>query len=160
MELSTPAVRQMIGLFRHLVAELPPGTATLKVETGLKNAPNGTRLEVTPSVGQAARMVAMVLDRGTIFLTFGRAASFEFQVECGDSIEASPFEEIETLSRAVIEGKIEEELWVVGSQVFKGTARITLPTGTRTMHYRGSFHPVEKTEKQQVKYLPYRVSGK
>jgi hypothetical protein len=155
---TSTAETQMLALFRKLVEGLPSGTAALEVHSHRERGVKGARLEIRPSLHAAARIAVLVLDTGAVFLTLGRATSFEFQLDQGPPHDQS-LEEIEALCKAIIGGKLEENLWLAGSEVFRCSGKIALPSGNRTTHYRGSFHPFERVRRKQVKYLPYVISG-
>lgn len=157
MEPTSAAELQIIGLFRKMVTSLPVDKVSLKIGAASQSIPGRTRVELIPSVPTAAGIVAVVLNRGVVSLTLGRATPFEFQVGVGGSPDRSPLSEIESLCKAVIEGRFEEEVWFVGPKIFKCVGKIATGGGTRTIHYRGSFHPFARAEKRHFRYTAYVV---
>ncbi len=146
---------QIIELFRKVAAGLPSGTASLTIDSLPALAHHATRVELAPARSGAAKIVAVVVKRGVVYLTLGRATPSEFQASADGFLDPPHMREIEGLCRAVIEGCFEEDLWALGPEVFKCTGKITVRGRTRTVHYRGSFHPFARTERQHIRYAPY-----
>jgi hypothetical protein len=157
VEPTSVAESQVIALFRRLVGGLPAGGASLKIDARSQSIPDGTRVELIPSLPTAAKIAAVVLKEGVVYLTLGRATPCEFEVKNGDTPDRSPIGEIESLCKAVIDGWFEEDVWFIGSKIFKCVGKITLAGRTRTIHYRNSFHPLTRSEKQHFQYAPYVV---
>jgi hypothetical protein len=151
---------QIVSLFRELVKECSQNSVSLRVQPNQEPTLKGTRLELTPTLSTAAKIVAVALDRGVVYLTFGRATPFELQTENGSPGGPPPLAQIKALCSAVMQGKFEEKLWLVDSQVFKCTGKIALGDKVVTIHYRGSFHPFGKTKKEHIKYSPYLVKAR
>jgi hypothetical protein len=143
----------VISLFQTFARELPQDAVSLEI--GPSNDPllGGTRLELIPTSPTAAKIFALVLNRCVVYVTFGSATPFEAQIEDGNISGA--ISEIKALCEAVIEGKFEEDIWFAGPQIFKSVGRIDVGKRTNIIHYRGSFHPFERTRKKNIKYSSY-----
>jgi len=145
---------EVVTLFRQLAESLPAGSVSLEIKPNPEPLIGGTRVELVPVVSGAARIVAIATNRGVVYLTFGKSTPFEAQVERG-STPSKLIEDIRPFCKAVIEGKFEENIWLVGSRAFKSVGKLEVGGKIITIHYRGSFHPFEKTENEHIKYAPF-----
>ena len=145
---------QVATLFRQLAESLPEGSVSLEIKPNSEPVLRGTRIELIPAVSSAARISAVALNRGVVYLTFGRATSLEVEVEHGCS-PGTLIEDIRPLCEAVIRGNFEEDVWLEGSRAFKSIGRVNLGGKVITIRYRGSFHPFERTNKEHIEYSPF-----
>jgi hypothetical protein len=151
---SQPLESAIVVFFRQLAESLPPGSAQLGIGPNPEATFGGTRVELKPALAEAATIIALALNRGVVYLTFGRATLFEAQMERGGS-PRSLIEHIEPLCKAVIDGMFEENISVAGSEVFKSVGKLNVGGKVITIHYRGSFHPFGRTQKRHIKYAPF-----
>jgi hypothetical protein len=151
---SQPLEAQVVIFFRQLAESLPKGSASLEIKPNPEPLLGGTRIELIPAVSSAARIVAVAINRGVVYLTFGRATPLEIQVEHRGSPGAL-IEDIRPFCEAVIGGNFEEDIWLEGSRAFKSIGRLNLGGKVITIRYRGSFHPFDRTNKEHIKYSPF-----
>lgn len=151
---SRPLEMLVVALFRQLAESVPEGSASLRIEPNPEPVLGGTRIELIPAVSNAARIIAVVLNRGVVYLTFGRATTLEVQVERGKS-PADLVEDIRVLCEAIIEGNFEEDVWLEGSRAFKCVGKVDVGGRVITIRHRGSFHPFGRTNKEHIDYSPF-----
>ncbi len=143
---------RLINLFKEILDSLPVGRASLKIKHAPQIQHEGVSISLTPVTNSAAPIVADARDGWSIIsLVFGRSTLVE--VLPGDKL--TQLDEVRAMCEAVIQGRFEEDLWLVGSEVTKCIGRIEIDGEGRVFRYFGRSFPFKKKERSNIKYSPY-----
>lgn len=139
-------LREISQLFERLIAELPPGTATLNITPVSKG--RGTVVEILPANPRAADF-GVHCDECDIFsFSFGKLSGWEWPYERRYRYdEKSTLAEVEEMSRAIIAGDCEEiRRW------FSRTGRIFVEGYTYKMT---DLPKIPRSPFGTIRYAPY-----
>lgn len=140
-------------LFQDLVSSLPPHCASLKI---VDDSSTGyLTVVVTPSSDKAARIHAEVDDRVGVTLSFGKGAVFEVPVKGMRYTNLPCLEEVRALCMAVMAGRFEEEVLLVGTDVLGARAKIYLDKPVNERWRELKFYPFRRIVKENLKYSAY-----
>lgn len=135
------------------------GTVNLSVECANDAHRSGKSISVIPRRLGAAPIIAYCENGGAvIYLTIGRNTSLELALEGNSYTNLKGAEELIAITKAVIEGRFEEDIWIRDSKIVKSVGRIFIDAG-RPITITNSYfltNPFVSLEKEVCMYLPYR----
>jgi hypothetical protein len=100
-------LRQIRDMLDRLIAELPPGTATLNVRPVQKG--RGTVIEIVPANPESADFGVHCDESDFFSFSFGKVSGWEWPYERRYQYdEKDTFAEVEEMSRAIVAGNCEE----------------------------------------------------
>lgn len=154
MKIERPDTRdieqEVLREVRTLVKGLPEEAAKVSVE--LPSNVHGPILKVVPRSEGAAEIVIHIESPQQLDLTIGRGCHFELYEENQREL----LEELRRFLRAVVEGRLEETVWIRGDTVLKSKGRVGLETKTIRISYRNMVVPKRGARtKQRFVYQPY-----
>jgi hypothetical protein len=150
-------LRQVKQLFSNMLAELPERSAVMQVEA--RN--QVTVVDLLPTNPNAARLRAIVPKDPNegVTLVAGRGSFFEIPAIGGRYTGQPLIQELEIICRAVISGKLEENVIFDGDELLQGKGKIQLPDTMIVRWRRPVFRLFRKKEKKQFNYESYRSIG-
>ena len=145
----------LVRLFQELVSGLPVGCAELSIKRRPEIEHDGVSIWLRPSNPQAAQIVVDAENGdSTVCIALGVRTPSEV-LPCRSQ---TVLDQVKDVCQAVFDGKFEEELWVVGSEVTKCVARIEYGGRTHVYRYYDGLFPFRKKERKVIRYSPYCLS--
>jgi hypothetical protein len=146
---------RLVKLFQGIVSALPAGCATLRVKRAPEIEHDGVSIWLTPSNPQAAEIVADAKNGdSTVSVCVGQRTPIEVLPTRNHTI----VDDVREICQAVIDGKLQEELWLVGNDVIKCIAKIELGGKVHVFRYYDGLYPFSKKERKLIHYSPYCLS--
>ncbi len=107
---------EIYELYRDLLSGLPQGTATLARQPS-EDPAGGEDIVITPANPTSAQ-ITLHPSGDIIYTAIGRHTTFELWVSSRKQEELE-LENLRNLSRAVIDGKFSEDIWMVNGEIVK-----------------------------------------
>jgi hypothetical protein len=144
---------EIFELYRELLSDLPPGTASLTRQRS-RDPAGGEDIDVTPTNPNSAQISHHPLG-DVIYSSVGRHTTTEFWVGSRKQ-EEQELENLRKISRAVIEGKFSEDVWTLDDKVVKSRATIQIDGKMRGIGAFVTFsNPLRRKQRQHFDYAPY-----
>jgi hypothetical protein len=144
---------EIFELYRKLLSGLPQGTAMLTRQRS-KDPAGGEDIEIIPANPDSAR-ISHHPGVDVIYSSIGRHTSMEFLVRSRKQ-EEQELENLRKISRAVIEGRLSEDVWTVNGKIVKSRATIEVDGKTEAIGgFLTFFNPLRRKQKQHFEYAPY-----
>ena len=139
-------------LFRKLAAGLPDGCASVHVTVGTQAG----IVQLLPRNSRAAPLRAIVSDNDKqVTLIAGRGSFFEIP-NTGHRYTKLPLvEEVEAISLAVINGKLEESVVLDGEEVLFGKGTVVLLEPITVRWRKMFFNPFRRSRSEKFNYESY-----
>ena len=139
-------------MYRGLLCVLPEGVAKLAVGPS-RDPAGGEDIELTPTNLSSARISVHVAG-DMISLFMGRGTSTEVLVDSRRR-EEQALEHLKEMSKAVIDGRFTEDVWVSHGKVVRAIGRLQLGKGAKTLRFLGLYNPLGRSERYHYEYAPY-----
>ena len=147
---------RLVRLFQELVSVMPAGSVDLHIKRAPEIQHDGVSVWLTPTNPEAAEVVADAKTGDSIVsMSLGKGTLIEVLPRKNATI----LDEVREISEAAIEGRFEEDLWLVGSEVTKCVGRIEIGGKRHVFRYFGGLYPFRKKEKKHIQYSPYVEAG-
>jgi hypothetical protein len=142
---------EIYDFYRKLLSGLPDGAAVLTRHPS--KDPGGEDIELVPANSNCARIyVHPMADR--IYASMGQSTSMEFFLSWKKETQA--LESLKEVSRAVVDGKFSEDIWMLDGKIVKSEGTFEINGKMRKMGgLRTFFNPLRRKQKQHFDYLPY-----
>lgn len=114
---------EICDLYRELLSGLLQGTAVLMRQPS-RDPAGGEDIAITPADPNSAQICLHPLG-DIIYSSFGRHTSMEFWVSTQKQ-EAQELESLRKISRAVIDGKFSEDVWMLDGKIVKSSGIIEI----------------------------------
>jgi hypothetical protein len=148
---------EICELYRELLSRLPQGTAELTTQPS-KDPAGGEDIVVIPANPNSAR-ICLHPGGDIIYTAIGRHTTFELFVSSRKQEELE-LEDLRKVSRAVIDGKFSEDVWMVNGKIVKSTGIFESDGEMKKIGgFRTFFNPFRRKQKQHFDYSPYVASG-
>ena len=148
----TNVEEELIGLFDQLVDSMPVGKASVHIKRPPQIQREGVSISMIPANPAAAQIVADAAPGWPIIsLVLGRSTFVEVLPERN----MTRIEQVREMCDAVIQGRFEEDLTLVGSEVVKCVGTIEIQGKRRVFRYFGKYFLFKKKQKQHLAYSPY-----
>jgi hypothetical protein len=142
---------EIYELYQELLSGLPDGAAVLTRHPS--EDPGGEDIEITPANSNSARIYVHPMG-DWIYASMGQSTSMEFFVSWKKETQA--LESLKEVSRAVIDGKFSEDIWMLDGKIVKSAGTFVIDGKMRKMGgFRTFFNPLRRKQKQHFDYLPY-----
>lgn len=144
---------EIYELLRELSSALPQGAAVLTRQRS-KDPAGGEDIEPTPADPNSAR-ISLHPSGDIIYAAIGRNTTMEFFVSSRKQ-EEQEIENLRKISRAVIEGKFSEDVWILDGKIVKSSGVVETDGGTQRIGgFLNLFNPLRRKQKQHYDYAPY-----
>jgi hypothetical protein len=144
---------EIYELYRELLSGMPHGTAALARKPSNDPA-GGEDIVITPANPNSAD-ISLHPGGNIIYTAIGRHTTFELFVGSPKQ-EERELESLRKISRAVVDGKFSEDVWMVNGKIMKSQGLIE--TDGRIQKIGVSltfFNPLRRKQKQHFDYAPY-----
>jgi hypothetical protein len=144
---------EIYELLRDLSSGLPEGTAVLARQRS-KDPAGGEDIERTPANPNSAR-ISLHPAGDIIYAAIGRNTTIELFVSSRKQ-ERQERENLRKISRAVIEGKFSEDVWILDGKIVRSSGIVETDGRTQKIGgFFGLFNPLRRKQKQRYDYAPY-----
>jgi hypothetical protein len=142
----------LVVLLKDLMSSLQNGGATIDVRRAPQIQHDGVSIALIPSNKNASPIVADAKNGlSVVSLVLGKSTVLEVV----QRNEAAALEDVRKICSAVIDGKFQEDLTCVGSEIIKCIGRIEIDGKIHVSTYRGRFFPFRRKQRRHVSYAPY-----
>ena len=140
-------------LYRDLLSSLPQGTAALARQRS-KNPAGGEDIVIIPANPNSAE-ISLHPGGDIIYTAIGRHTTMELWVSTRKQ-EEKELESLRKISKAVIDGKFREDVWMVNGKVVKSTGTFEIDDRMQKIgSFRTFFNPFRRKQRQHFDYSPY-----
>jgi hypothetical protein len=144
---------EVYELLRELSSALPDGTAVLTRQRS-KDPAGGEDIKLTPADPSSAR-ISLHPAGDIIYAAIGRNTTMEFFVSSRRQ-EERELANLRKISRAVIEGKFSEDVWILDGKIVKSSGVVeTDGRRQRIGRFLNLFNPLRRKQKNHYDYAPY-----
>jgi hypothetical protein len=144
---------EIYELYRKLLADLPQGIAVLTRQRS-KDPAGGEDIMIAPANPNSAR-ISHHPGVDVIYSFIGRHTSIEFWVRSPKQ-EEQELEKLRKISRAVIEGKFSEDIWMLDGKIVRSRATIEIDGRAQGVGAFLTFsNPLRRKQKWHFDYAPY-----
>jgi len=142
---------EIYDLCRQLWSGLPQGTAVLTRQASQDHG--GEDIELLPANPDSAR-IYIHPTADWIYALIGRNTSMELFLRWQKEEQA--LESLKEISRAVIEGKFSEDIWMLDGKVVRSSGTIEIDGRRKKIgRFLTFFNPLRRKQKQHFEYSPY-----
>jgi hypothetical protein len=141
------------NLFKELLGDLPNDCAFLRLEAGDR----ATVIKMVPTDPKAAPITVIVPDdeNADVTLVAGKGSYFEIPRTGRRYTNLPLLEELRAISRAVVNGKLHEEVTMDSGEVVSGIGHTEVPDPVTVRWRKLSFRAFGKTQTVRLRYEPY-----
>jgi hypothetical protein len=144
---------EIYELYKELLSSLPQGTAMLTRQPSRDSA-GGEDIVITPANPNSAQ-ISLHPGGDVVYTAIGRHTSMEFFVSTPRQ-QKQELESLRKISRAVIDGKFSEDIWMLNGKLVKSSAIIESDGRMQKIGgFLTFFNPFRRKQRQHFDYLPY-----
>jgi hypothetical protein len=144
---------EIYELYRELLSDLPQGTAELTRQPS-KDPGGGEDIVITPANPNSAQ-ICLHPGGDIVYTAIGRYTSMEFFVSLRKQ-EEQGLQSLRKISRAVVDGKFSEDVWMSNGKLVKSSGIIEIDGKTRRIGRFLTFsNPFRRKLSQHLEYSPY-----
>ena len=148
----TKIEEQVTSLLKEIADALPTGTVSLDVKRAPQILHEGVSVSLVPGNPVAATIVADARNGFSIVsLVLGKSTP----VEVLPGGRRAQLDEIRTICQAVIEGKFQEDITFVGTEITKCVGKLDIDGHEQVFRYFGRVFPLKKKQQIHVSYSAY-----
>jgi hypothetical protein len=143
--------RVVIDLCRSLVEGLPTNSASVLVKRKPDINHDGVSVWIVPSNPESATISVDAEDGDPLVgVVVGAGVHIEVEFKAGRGED-----EVRKILQAVLHGRLQETVWLVGSEVAKSVGVIDIDGVRKSYRYLGRLHPFRKKLREEHKYAKY-----
>jgi hypothetical protein len=140
------------SLLKEVAESLPHGKASINIKRAPQIQHEGVSISLVPASPTAASIVADARNGFPIIsLVLGKSTL----VEVLPDGKKPQLDEVHAICDAVIQGRFQEDLTLVGTEITKCVGRIDIDGREQIFRYFGRIFPFKKNERRHISYAPY-----